>query len=123
MRFYTMAFVGMLFFESLLSGSLANRIGTPDPFFIDGTVWITGSLFLHQTSGDTKIGPANLRQDEYRQRTAAGVVIIIDYRNRDTSLCRSVSLKKYHLFAFALLRFVRDKPSLNVFVRNLAQKG
>ncbi len=46
MRFYTMAFVGMLFFESLLSGSLANRIGTPDPFFIDGTVCIMGSLLF-----------------------------------------------------------------------------
>jgi hypothetical protein len=46
MRFYTMAFVGMLSFRSLLLGSLANRICAPDALFIDGPAYIIGSYLF-----------------------------------------------------------------------------
>lgn len=48
MSFYTMAFVGMAPFGSLLAGSLAERIGAADTFLIGGIACVCGgALFLN----------------------------------------------------------------------------
>ncbi len=46
MSFYTMAFMGMVPFGSLLSGTLADRIGAPDTIMIGGIACILGSLLF-----------------------------------------------------------------------------
>jgi len=46
MSFYTMAFMGMVTFGSLLVGGLASRIGTPNTLFISGASCILGALFF-----------------------------------------------------------------------------
>jgi MFS family permease len=44
MSFYTMAFMGMVPFGSLLAGSLANMIGAPNTVMIGGVTCILGSI-------------------------------------------------------------------------------
>ena len=46
MSFYTMAFMGMVPFGSLLAGSLANRIGAPKTVMIGGIACILGSALF-----------------------------------------------------------------------------
>jgi MFS family permease len=46
MSFYTMAFMGMVPFGSLLAGSLANMIGAPETIMIGGVSCILGSLIF-----------------------------------------------------------------------------
>jgi MFS family permease len=46
MSFYTMAFMGMVPFGSLLAGSLANKIGAPNTVMIGGVACILGSLIF-----------------------------------------------------------------------------
>ncbi|MGE5197669.1 MAG: MFS transporter, partial [Deltaproteobacteria bacterium] len=46
MSFYTMAFMGMAPFGSLLGGSLAGNIGAPKTLLIGGTCCIIGALFF-----------------------------------------------------------------------------
>lgn len=46
MSLYTMAFMGMSPFGSLLAGSLASRIGTPETVLLGGIVCITGGLIF-----------------------------------------------------------------------------
>ena len=46
MSFYTMAFMGMLPFGSLLAGILASRIGAPNTLFVGGIACIIGSLLF-----------------------------------------------------------------------------
>ncbi len=43
MSFYTMAFMGMIPFGSLLAGSLASKIGAPNTLMIGGICCILGS--------------------------------------------------------------------------------
>jgi hypothetical protein len=44
MSFYTMAFMGMMPFGSLLAGTLASRIGAPATMLAGGVSCIAGSL-------------------------------------------------------------------------------
>lgn len=44
MSIYTMAFMGMVPFGSLLAGSLADRIGTPETILLSGICCVLGSL-------------------------------------------------------------------------------
>jgi MFS-type transporter involved in bile tolerance (Atg22 family) len=46
MSFYTMAFMGMVPFGSLLAGTLANKIGAPDTVMIGGVACILGSIIF-----------------------------------------------------------------------------
>ena len=46
MSFYTMAFMGMVPFGSLLAGSLANNIGAPNTVLIGGVACILGSVMF-----------------------------------------------------------------------------
>ena len=46
MSFYTMAFMGMVPFGSLLAGTLANNIGAPNTVMIGGVACILGSLLF-----------------------------------------------------------------------------
>ena len=46
MSFYTMAFMGMVPFGSLLAGSLANNIGAPQTVMIGGVACILGSVMF-----------------------------------------------------------------------------
>jgi MFS family permease len=46
MSFYTMAFMGMVPFGSLLAGGLANKIGAPNTVMIGGIACILGSVFF-----------------------------------------------------------------------------
>jgi len=46
MSFYTMAFMGMAPFGSLLSGSLAHKIGAPNTLIFGGTCCILGALMF-----------------------------------------------------------------------------
>lgn len=46
MGFYTMAFMGMVPFGSLLAGTLANNIGAPNTVMIGGVACILGSLLF-----------------------------------------------------------------------------
>jgi MFS family permease len=46
MSLYTMAFMGMVPFGSLLSGSLADRIGAPTTIMIGGITCILGSFLF-----------------------------------------------------------------------------
>jgi MFS family permease len=46
MSYYTMAFVGMAPFGSLLAGSLANRVGAPITVLISGAICLAGSAWF-----------------------------------------------------------------------------
>jgi MFS family permease len=46
MSFYTMAFMGMVPFGSLLAGTLANNIGAPNTVMIGGVACILGSVLF-----------------------------------------------------------------------------
>jgi MFS family permease len=46
MSYYTMAFVGMAPFGSLLAGSLANRFGAPVTVLISGTLCAAGAAWF-----------------------------------------------------------------------------
>ncbi|HTY61925.1 MAG TPA: MFS transporter [Acidobacteriota bacterium] len=46
MSYYTMAFVGMAPFGSLLAGSLANRVGAPVTVLISGVICVAGSAWF-----------------------------------------------------------------------------
>jgi MFS family permease len=46
MGFYTMAFMGMVPFGSLLAGTLANNIGAPNTVMIGGVACILGSVLF-----------------------------------------------------------------------------
>ena len=46
MSFYTMAFVGMAPFGSLLAGSLANLIGAPKTVMLTGTCCVAGAIWF-----------------------------------------------------------------------------
>jgi MFS family permease len=46
MSFYTMAFVGMAPFGSLLAGSLANLIGAPKTVMLTGTCCVIGAIWF-----------------------------------------------------------------------------
>jgi MFS family permease len=46
MSFYSMAFLGMAPFGSLLAGNLAARIGAPHTFMVNGVVCLTGSFIF-----------------------------------------------------------------------------
>jgi MFS family permease len=46
MSFYTMAFMGMVPFGSLLAGSLANSLGAPQTVMIGGIACILGSIMF-----------------------------------------------------------------------------
>jgi MFS family permease len=46
MSYYTMAFVGMAPFGSLLAGGLAHKLGAPHTVIITGTVVIVGGLWF-----------------------------------------------------------------------------
>ena len=46
MSFYTMAFVGMAPFGSLLAGSLANLIGAPKTVILTGTCCVAGAIWF-----------------------------------------------------------------------------
>jgi len=46
MSFYTMAFMGMVPFGSLLAGSLANNLGAPQTVMIGGIACILGSIMF-----------------------------------------------------------------------------
>ena len=46
MSFYTMAFMGMIPFGSLMAGSLASSIGAPNTLLIGGLICILGSLMF-----------------------------------------------------------------------------
>jgi MFS family permease len=46
MSFYTMAFMGMVPFGSLLSGSLASKIGAPETVMMGGIVCILSSILF-----------------------------------------------------------------------------
>jgi MFS family permease len=46
MSFYTMAFVGMAPFGSLLAGFLAHRFGAPHAVMITGSFCIAGSIWF-----------------------------------------------------------------------------
>ncbi len=46
MSFYTMAFMGMVPFGSLLSGSLAERIGAPFTVLVGGVACILGGVLF-----------------------------------------------------------------------------
>jgi len=46
MSFYTMAFMGMVPFGSLLGGSMANRVGAPATVMMGGIVCILGSALF-----------------------------------------------------------------------------
>jgi len=46
MSFYTMAFMGMVPFGSLLAGSLADMIGAPKTVMIGGIACIIGSIMF-----------------------------------------------------------------------------
>ncbi len=53
MSYYTMAFVGMAPFGSLLAGGLAHWLGAPHTVMITGTVVILGgAMVCHQVQGD-----------------------------------------------------------------------
>jgi MFS family permease len=51
MSYYTMAFVGMAPFGSLLAGALANAIGAPRTVIISGAACVAGSLWLWSRMG------------------------------------------------------------------------
>jgi MFS family permease len=46
MSFYTMSFMGMSPFGSLLAGSLASKIGAPDTLLIGGLCCIIGAIIF-----------------------------------------------------------------------------
>jgi MFS family permease len=46
MSYYTMAFIGMAPFGSLLAGSLANRVGAPITVLISGTLCTAGAIWF-----------------------------------------------------------------------------
>jgi MFS family permease len=46
MSFYSMAFLGMAPFGSLLAGALAHRIGAPRTVMISGTICIAGAAWF-----------------------------------------------------------------------------
>ncbi len=46
MSFYTMAFLGMMPFGSLLAGSLAARIGAPYTLFLEGLCCVLGAVYF-----------------------------------------------------------------------------
>lgn len=46
MSFYSMAFMGMAPFGSLLAGALANRIGAPDTLLLGGALCIAGAAWF-----------------------------------------------------------------------------
>jgi MFS family permease len=46
MSFYTMSFMGMAPFGSLLAGALAGHIGAPDTIFMGGILCMAGSLYF-----------------------------------------------------------------------------
>ena len=46
MSYYTMAFVGMAPFGSLIAGSLANRIGAPSTVVISGVCCMAGAVWF-----------------------------------------------------------------------------
>jgi MFS family permease len=46
MSFYTMAFMGMVPFGSLLAGSLASKIGAPETVMIGGMACVLGSVLF-----------------------------------------------------------------------------
>lgn len=46
MSYYTMAFVGMTPFGSLLAGTLAHRFGAPHTVMLTGTVCILGGVWF-----------------------------------------------------------------------------
>ena len=46
MSYYTMAFIGMAPFGSLLAGSLANRIGSPITVLISGLLCMAGAVWF-----------------------------------------------------------------------------
>lgn len=46
MSFYTMAFIGMMPFGSLLAGALAARIGAPYTLFLEGVCCVLGAVYF-----------------------------------------------------------------------------
>jgi hypothetical protein len=46
MSLYTISFMGMVPFGSLLAGSLASKIGAPHALIISGLSCVMGSLFF-----------------------------------------------------------------------------
>jgi hypothetical protein len=46
MSFYSMAFLGMAPFGSLLAGNLAAKIGAPRTLMVNGVVCLIGSLWF-----------------------------------------------------------------------------
>jgi hypothetical protein len=46
MSYYTMAFVGMAPFGSLLAGAMAHAIGAPDTVIVSGAVCMAGGLWF-----------------------------------------------------------------------------
>ena len=46
MSFYSMAFLGMAPFGSLLAGALANRLGAPRTVMISGSICIAGAAWF-----------------------------------------------------------------------------
>jgi hypothetical protein len=46
MSFYSMSFLGMAPFGSLLAGALAHRIGAPRTVMISGTICIAGAAWF-----------------------------------------------------------------------------
>ena len=71
MSYYTMAFVGMAPFGSLLAGALAHRIGAPHAIMITGTLLPRRSaLVLHPPQVHPRHHSSHLYRDGYRAKSA-----------------------------------------------------
>jgi hypothetical protein len=70
MSFYTMALFGHAAFGSLLSGTLAARIGATDTIFVGGTACVLGALlFLRELPELRRIArPTYCAWESYRRR-------------------------------------------------------
>ena len=66
MSYYTMAFVGMAPFGSLLAGALAHAIGAPRTVIVSGVACILGSIWFCPAARHSQRYAANLRTPRHR---------------------------------------------------------
>jgi MFS family permease len=79
MRFYTMAFIGMAPFGSLMGGALASRIGAPDTVALGGALCLVGAAVFARRLPELR----RLVRPIYRERgiipeVATGVLVATD---------------------------------------------
>ena len=80
MSYYTMAFVGMAPFGSLLAGTMAHAVGAPTTVIVNGGGRARGCMVLHAFARGAPRGPAHLSRDGHHsggQRDGCGTNAVV----------------------------------------------